>query len=274
MAEYCGQPTFYKNGSLHYIDINGVCVKLNIQGGGGGGGGRGARGASGATGAAGVTGPSGGPIGPTGPTGATGSTGVTGNTGVTGSGATGPTGATGSTGNTGTTGSTGATGTAGSTGAGLTAYGYAVGQSTDTIGANSDVVFDLGGTVFPNAGFTSVPAPAGTTFVVAQTGVYEYYFYVAGDPVAPGSSLQFSIYINGTEPAEGAASAYKYRSNFSSTATDILVCIGSGLVTLTAGDTVTLHNKTLSDTDPVSITSVPVGGEAGPNRTLSLKKIN
>lgn len=269
-----------------------------MQGGGGGGGGRGAAGAQGATG---VTGPSGGPIGPTGATGVTGSTGTTGNTGATGVGSTGPTGATGATGSTGVTGptgvtgstgatgvtgptgvtgstgtigNTGATGTAGTTGSGFSAYGYAVGQSDTVIGADADVVFDLGATVFPNVGFTSVPAPAGTTFVIAQTGVYEYDFYVAGDAASTGSSLQFSIYVNAAEPAEGAASAYKYRSNFSSTATDILLCTGSGLITLTAGDTVTLHNKTLSDTDAVTVTSVPAGGEAGPNRTLMLRKIN
>ena len=261
---FCGQPTFYRNGRLYYEDEQGNCIPLNIQGGGGGGGGRGGRGATG-------------PAGVTGPTGVTGSTGITGPTGATGAtGATGGTGVTGATGPTGSTGATGVTGATGGDGAGLSAFGYAVGQSTTVIGADTDVVFDLGAAVFPNQGFTSVPGAAGTTFVVATggAGVYEYDFYVAGDPATTGSSLQFSIYINGVAPAEGAASAYKYRSNFSSTASDILTCIGSGLVTLTAGDTVTLHNKTLSDTDSVSVTSVPAGGEAGPNRTLMLKKIN
>lgn len=96
MAEYCGEPTYFKNGALYYTDSNGNCIRLTMQGGGGGGGGRGAKGATGATGsvgstgAAGVTGSSG---GPSGQTGATGSDGATGNDGATG--ATGATGETG-----------------------------------------------------------------------------------------------------------------------------------------------------------------------------------
>lgn len=114
MAEYCGEPTYFKNGALHYTDANGRCVRLTMQGGGGGGG-RGRQGATGATGAPGATS---GILGPTGPTGGTG-VGITGPTGATGVGATGPTGATGSgsTGATGTTGATGSTGSTGSTGA-------------------------------------------------------------------------------------------------------------------------------------------------------------
>lgn len=96
--EYCGQPTFFKNGALHYLDANGNCIRLNVQGSGGGGG-RGAVGAIGATGATGPVGATSGIIGPTGPTGNTGATGTTGNDGSQGA-----------TGNTGATGVTGATG--------------------------------------------------------------------------------------------------------------------------------------------------------------------
>lgn len=99
MAEYCGQPTFYKNNRLYYIDESGRCVPLNIQSPRQAGGGSGSRGATGSTGA---TGPGVGATGATGPTGATGNTGITGNIGVTGN--------TGGTGNTGITGTTGATG--------------------------------------------------------------------------------------------------------------------------------------------------------------------
>lgn len=69
----------------------------------------------------------------------------------------------------------------GATGSGVTpAYGAAYGASSTVIGADSDVVFDLGATPYPNSGFTSVPAPGGSAFVVATTGDYEFDFYVTG----------------------------------------------------------------------------------------------
>ncbi len=105
--EYCGQPTYFKNGQLSYTDQNGKCVALTfqMQGRVAGGGGRGSIGPTG------PTGPSGGPIGPTGNTGVTGSTGSSGPSGTTGiTGITGATGVTGPTGVTGLTGTTGATG--------------------------------------------------------------------------------------------------------------------------------------------------------------------
>ena len=201
-----------------------------------------------------------GPTGETGPTGAgfTGPAGesIVGPTGATGSGFTGPTGQ----------GPTGATGTGG-----ILAYGYAVGQSDALIGANADVIFDLGATTFPNAGFTSVPAPAGTSFVLSTSGVYEFDFYVAGTPSA-NFPLEFSIYRNGAQANVGG-NGYEFRSQTTASATDVLVCRGEGIILLTAGDVITLHNRTQTVTATVLCTSVPPGGEAGPNRTLTLKRI-
>jgi hypothetical protein len=249
--------------------------------GAGAAGSTGATGATGSTGAAGTTGPTGpigaGSIGPTGPTGSPGSasTGPTGPTGAGTAGSTGATGSAGAAGSTGPTGPTGAgsTGPTGSTGAaggsGLAAYGYAVAQATTIIGAGAAVVFDLGATPFPNTGFTSVPAPGGTTFVVATSGAYEYDFYVVGVP-STGSALEFAIAIGGV--AQGPA--HEFRSNFSATAGDVLVVRGEGIIQLTAGQAITLLNRTLIGSDTVSVTSLPPGGEAGANATLTLKLLS
>lgn len=188
-----------------------------------------------------------------------------------GGGAAGVTGKNGANGPTGPAGNPGPVGPAGPAGSGLSAYGYAVGQSSTVIGADSNVVFDLGATVFPNAGFTSVPAPAGTSFVVATSGVYQFDFYVSGLP-ASNVPLEFALYRNGTVANVGG-NGFEFRSNTSATATDKLTVIGHGIILLTAGDVITLHNRTNTVTDTVTVTSVPLGGEAGPNRTLSLIKI-
>jgi len=162
-----------------------------------------------------------------------------------------------------------------SSGSGSIAYGYAAGQSTTSIGADADVIFDLGATPFPNSGFTSVPAPAGTSFVVATTGDYEFDFYVAGTHAAGATTpVQFALWINGAVASVGG-NAFEFSSNLQSGATDVQVCRGQGIIKLTAGDVITLHNRTNTTTDAVA--SVSVGGGVGagrPNRTLSLKMMS
>lgn len=156
-------------------------------------------------------------------------------------------------------------------GSGLSAYGHAVGQSDNVIGANALVGYDLGATPFPNAGFTSVPAPGGgTSFVVATAGAYEYDFYVAGLP-ASNVPLEFVLQVN----AAMQGPAHEFRSDFQATATDQRVCRGQGIILLAAGDSVAVRNRTNTVTDTVTQTSVPQGaGEAGANRTFTLKKLN
>jgi len=155
-------------------------------------------------------------------------------------------------------------------GAGLSAYGHAVGQSDNVIGADALVGYDLGATVFPNAGFTSVPAPGGgTSFVVATSGAYEYDFYIAGLP-ASNVPLEFVLQIG----AVMQGPAHEFRSETTATATDVLVCRGQGIIQLTAGDSVAVRNRTNTVTDTVTQASVPLGGEAGANRTFTLKKLN
>jgi len=151
----------------------------------------------------------------------------------------------------------------------LAAYGYAVGQSDAVIGANSDVVFDLNTATSPTVGFTTVPN-ASTAFVIASTGVYVFDFYVSGLP-STNVPLEFTLFVNGAAPP--LPQKFEFRSNTTAVATDVLTVIGHGIIQLTAGDSVTLRNRTNTVTDTVTVTSVPLGGEAGANRTLSLIKI-
>jgi hypothetical protein len=194
---------------------------------------------AGATGPTGPTGPSGGPTGPTGPGGSTGPNGVTGVTGATGP----------------------------SIGA-FSVYGMAIGQSGVDIGADSAVSFDLGATPFPNAGFTSVPAPAGTDFVIATPGVYEFDFFVTGTHTNQATTpLVFAIYKNGVT----AGQAFEYRGALNPTIFQTVV--GHGILTLASGDVITLHNRTNTTVDAVTVTSAPTGVDASTNRMLSLKRI-
>lgn len=287
-------------GSTGATGLTGTTGSTGAQGIQGVGGATGTTGATGLTGTTGTTGTQGiqgiigttgtagiqgvqGTIGTTGATGAAGSTGVTGAQGIQGViGTTGTTGTQGIQGATGAQGIQGIQGATGAAGSGLSAYGYAVGQSDTVIGADANVVFDLGATPFPNTGFTSVPTAGGTdagnanAFIVATTGAYEFDFYVAGNHASGATvPLEFALWRNGAVASVGG-NAFEFRSNQQATwATgDIQVVIGHGIIQLTAGDVIQLHNRTNTVTDTVTVTSVPTGGDASPNRTLTLKRIS
>ncbi len=215
----------------------------------------GATGATGPTGAAGLTGPTG-ATGPTGPTGATGSTGPTGPTGATGptglAGATGPTGSTGAAGETGPTGptglagatgptgSTGVTGPTGPTGAfGITTYGYVYNLATlvdATVAGGADIPFSNNG---PLSGITHT---AGTTTITVPTaGVYQidYSAYITA-----GIGSAIAIAVNGTVNASTNLSALVATGELN----------GTAMLTLAAGDTITLRNNSLI---PLTLTLAP-----------------
>ena len=229
---------------------------------------------TGATGSTGYTGYT----GYTGPTGYTGYTGYTGPTGYTGyTGYTGPTGYTGYTGYTGPagfTGITGPTGPAGGGGGGILGYAYAVGQSTTSTLPNAPIVFDLGGTVYPNSGITP-PVPGGTTFSIVTTGVYEFNFYVcAQNGAADTESLQIGLWRNGAQISAPNPEGYIFQSDLGSTAPNTLLCIGEGIVALNATDAITLVNITNSGTTTINFLSAGGGvTAAGANRTLTLKRL-
>ncbi len=200
----------------------------------------GASGPSGPTGPVGDTGPSGpsgptgatGPSGPSGPTGATGPSGPSGPTGATGpSGPSGPTGATGPSGPSGPTGATGPsgpTGPTGAAGAGLSGYGYVYELATvadATVVGGADVPFSNNGPL------TNVTHTAGTTTItVSVAGVYRVSWYVN---ITAGVGSAFAVAVNGTVDASTNVSSLVATGEVS----------GNSILTLAAGDVVTLRNN-------------------------------
>ncbi|MEZ5285806.1 MAG: hypothetical protein R2712_13570 [Vicinamibacterales bacterium] len=198
----------------------------------------GAAGPTGPTGVAGAAGPTGadgaaGPTGPAGPTGAVGPTGIAGPTGPTGAdgaaGPTGPTGLTGSAGAPGATGATGATGPTGPTGSGGSGLGAYASASNDS---GSVIAVVLGG--------TSVPLPnsqllqnvtvngSNTIFTVPNTGAYRLNFCVR---TTSDLLVSARLAINGTGSTPLSIVPNQSQSTF----------CRSGIVALTAGDTVELQ---------------------------------
>ena len=126
------------------------------------------------------------------------------------------------------------------------AYGYAVGTGDIEIGPDTDVVFSLGASAYPNSGFTSVPSVGETAFVIGTSGVYEFFFSILGFPDLFQGKRQpatFSLYVNGFS----SGASYTYVSGPSGLEA---VCNGHGIISLVAGDSITVHNvsKNIEDT--------------------------
>lgn len=180
----------------------------------------------------------------------------------------------GPTGPTGPSGFTGFTGATGPSNARDLAYGFAVNDEEQTIAANSDVLFNLGGTPFPNVGIT-VPAPGGSAFVVLSDGDYEYNFYVAAHNLdTPGTRApEFAIFLDGVSQGP----AHEFQSNHQGLTTDaaaLMICRGQGIISIGLGTTVTLRNRTGAGTEKLVAVANAPGGEQCANATLSLKKLS
>ncbi|OPJ55355.1 DNRLRE domain-containing protein [Clostridium chromiireducens] len=208
-------------------------------------------GVTGPTGDTGVTGPTG-DTGVTGPTGDTGVTGPTGDTGVTGpTGDTGVTGPTGDIGVTGPTGDTGVTGPTGDTGAGLAADGYVYELATiadSTVVGGADVPFSNNG---PLSGI--IHTPSSTVVTVVSAGVYEINY---GISITAGVGSQIAIAVNGTVDPSTPITAL--------VATGEL--FGSAILTLAAGDVITLRNNSAT---PLVMTLAP-----GVGSQMTIKKLD
>jgi hypothetical protein len=159
-------------------------------------------------------------------------------------------------------------------GGGLPAYGYAAGQSSTTTTTNAAIVFDLGGTVYPNAGITA-PSPGGTAFTITESGVYEFNFMVcATNGAGATEALQIGLWVNGAQASSPNAQGYIFQSNLGSASGSALLCVGQGIISLTSGNTVTINNVTNSGTTSIVFTNPNTGTTtAGASRTLSLKRI-
>jgi hypothetical protein len=199
-------------------------------------------GPSGSVGATGPTGPSGsvGATGPTGPSGSIGATGPTGSAGSDGAtGTTGPTGSIGATGPTGSTGPTGATGVTGATGAGVSVFGYTYELATvidATVVGGADVPFSNNG---PLSGVTHTAST--TTITVPSTGTYSISYSVE---ITAGVGAALAIAVNGTVDASTTVSMLVATGEVS----------GDAMLTLAAGDVITLRNNSAT---PFTLTLAP-----------------
>ncbi len=195
----------------------------------------------------GVAGPAG-PAGVQGPQGATGAAGANGSSGPTGAaGANGPPGTTGATGSAGPTGATGATG------GGLAEYGYIYNVGTQVVPIMSSVTFDTNGAL--TSGLSHAPGSADTT--VIAVGTYEISWNVSA--VEPS---QFALFVNGVVSAGGifGSGAGTQQNN------------GHILLTLSAGDVVSLHNYTSAAA--TTLQTLAGGTAANVNASILFRKLN
>ncbi|WP_431603211.1 BclA C-terminal domain-containing protein, partial [Clostridium beijerinckii] len=155
----------------------------------------------------------------------------------------------GDTGVTGPTGDTGVTGPTGPTGAGLAADGYVYEFATvvgATVAAGTDIPFSNNG---PLSNITHVPGA--TTVTVLVAGVYEINY---GASITAGIGSQIAIAVNGTVDASTPISALVATGQI----------LGSAILTLAAGDVITLRNNSA-----LALTLAPSVGAQ-----LTLKKLD
>ncbi|WP_430981634.1 BclA C-terminal domain-containing protein, partial [Bacillus cereus] len=210
-------------------------------------------GPTGPTGITGATGPSGGPPGPTGPTGITGATGPSGGP----PGPTGPTGITGATGPSGgppgPTGPTGATGATGLTASGLSQYAYVFNTAAQVVALEAPILFNSNGLITP--GFTHTPGTS--QIMVINAGDYKISFSVSG--VEPN---QFGLFLNGapvTNSVYGSGAGTQQNN-------------GQTILTLAAGDTLTLNNHTSAAA--VTLQTLAGGTQTNINASIVIEKLN
>jgi len=207
----------------------------------------------------GTAGPSG-PAGPTGATGASGASGPTGPTGLTGeiglsgpTGAMGASGASGPTGPTGLTGETGLSGPTGPSGTGLAQYGTVYNLFPEVIALEADVVFDSNGVL--SAGITHAPGTA--QIVINNAGIYKVAFSVSG-----AEPNQFALFVN-EAPAAGSVSGSGAGTQQNTMET---------IVTLTAGDVLTVRNHTSAAA--VTLQTLAGGTQINSNAWILIEQLN
>lgn len=180
--------------------------------------------------------------------------GAPGPTGATGpQGPIGPIGPQGPAGNAGVTGSTGPQGPAGPTGpAAPSGYAYIYNESAQVVPIETDILFDSNGPVSPE--FLHAP---GTDSIIATTaGTYDVEFVVSG--VEPN---QFALFVNGAPaPGGGYGSGAGTQQN-----------TGRIIVTLTAGDVITLRNH--SSAAAVTLQTLAGGTQTNVNASVVFERL-
>lgn len=155
-------------------------------------------------------------------------------------------------------------------GAASLGYAYACNTAAQVVPAGGIVTFNLSAS--PAAGIIP-PAPAGATFTILTSGVYYIQYQVRGTPgtLTPPSALQFTVLDNGTPLA---CSTYASDVQSTSLAADGTEAVnGYTIVSLTAGDVITLQNITLSSADSVTLAAVPVGGTSAVNASMLITRL-
>jgi hypothetical protein len=199
-----------------------------------------------------------GPTGTQGVAGTDGAGGPTGAAGVTGpQGSTGPTGSDGQQGDPGSDGPTGPAGSAGPTGAsgtsGVAEYAYIFNRTARTVPSEIAVVFDSNGPSTPGI----LHAPGTSQIVVTDPGVYKVGFSTTG-----AEPSQFALFINA---APIASSVY-------GTDTATVQNTGQAIISIAAGDTLTLENH--SSPAAVTLPSGSGGTQANVNASLVIEKLS
>lgn len=162
--------------------------------------------------------------------------------GKTGVGTTGPSGSTGSTGSpSNVAGATGATGTQGPTGgSSISAYGAAT-NSTGIVMSNKSLVHFNDPPFYPNLNLT-VPTQGGTIFTIIEPGSY-FYSYVAAGVLTGGAPIGQQIIFNLDLDGNPATGSMFFGQSMTYTGSQLLNCVGSGLLSLNSGDIIGLQNS-------------------------------
>jgi hypothetical protein len=152
----------------------------------------------------------------------------------------------------GATGARGATGPAGAPGAPAAAnYAYVFNQAAETVAIEADTVFDSNGSLL---GFTHTAGTA--TIGVVTTGHYRIDFSASGTQVS-----QFAVFVNGVVAAGGdyGSGAGTQQNN------------GSLILSLTAGDSITLRNHTSAAA--VGLATAIGGSQANVNASMLIEQL-
>jgi hypothetical protein len=174
---------------------------------------------------------------------------ATGNSGAGPSGVDGSTGAGGATGAAGATGATGARGPAGA--AGQPNYGYVYNLTGETVGIEAPVIFDSNG---PLSGFTHLASSSNIGVVAA--GTYLVDFSVSGTQVDQFALFDNGALVPGTIYGSGAGTQ---QNN------------GQAIVTLAAGDVLTLVNHTSAA--GIGLASTIGGTQANVNASIMIEQL-
>ena len=167
----------------------------------------------------------------------------------------GPTGPAGPRGQTGATGPRGATGPTGATGpqgpAGQPDYAYVYNTTAETVAVESDVTFSTNG---PLSGFTHTAA--GAPIGVVSTGIYLVRFSVTGTQAGQFTLMDNGAAVAGT--AYGSSSAPEQDQ-------------GQAIMSLTAGDVLTLRNHTSSTS--VTLETLAGGTQTNVNASIIIQQL-